>query len=122
MRHISFNGKLRDYSVNGISIEADRGLRIGQHYQLEILSDIETVVLEALVRWCRLHSVRPGAIAGDFEPLFLAGLELTSSRPGPPVATLLSTSPRTTTKRRVDAQVTATIPETESAGRAADCW
>ena len=79
IRHATFSGWLRDYSVNGFSMETSRGLRIGERYQFELVDDKETITLEASVRWCRLHSIRPGAVDGDFEPLFLTGLELTSS-------------------------------------------
>jgi hypothetical protein len=101
VRHISFTGQLRNYSVTGISIETDRGLRIGHRYKLEILSDLETIMVEAFVRWCHLQAVRPGAIAGDFEPFFLAGLELASSRSGRTTDVRSPLSPGTAMKTQV---------------------
>ena len=80
VRHATFTGSLVNCSRNGIAIESDRGMRIGGRYELELVNDLLVITVEATVRWCRLRSIRPGAIAGDFEPLFVTGLELSQPR------------------------------------------
>jgi hypothetical protein len=75
VRHATFAGSLIDHSADGIKLESKRGLRPGASYRLELSGEIEMAVPEAVVRWCRLCSVSPGAIEGDFEPVFRAGLE-----------------------------------------------
>lgn len=121
VKHATFAGSLIDYSASGIALESDRGLRIGASYRLELSGDLKTAVPDAVVRWCRLCSVSPGAIKGDFEPLFRAGLEFVAplsktaatvlgrlvSEPLPETLATLAASSRTAHRSRIAADTTA---------------
>ena len=93
VRHATFAGRLVDRSMNGLAIESEKGLRIGGSYQLELVGDTKAVVLDVVVRWCRLLSVAPGQAVGDFAPLFRTGFELDSSLSGAVTMELRSMTP-----------------------------
>ena len=88
VRGATFNGRLIDFSRGGIAIETSTALRIGARYHFEIRAEHGKMTAYGVVRWCRLRAVNPSLQAGDFEPLFTAGIRLSGSSP-PPAATVL---------------------------------
>ena len=76
IRHHSLIAIPRNLSSRGLALETTTGLRIGGRYRLELVTPWAVDRVEGTVRWCRLHAIRPSANGTDFEPLFLAGLEL----------------------------------------------
>ena len=84
-----FRGRLLDFSRSGIAIETVTGLRIGARYDFEICAEHDSTTVSGVVRWWRLRAVNPSSTAGDFEPLFAAGIRLVEPC-SPPAATVLS--------------------------------
>lgn len=78
VRHPTFLGRVIDRGDEELSIESDTGLRIGARYELELVAEMGTSAIEVVVRWCRLCSVIPGSVEGEFVTVFRSGLQIAS--------------------------------------------
>ncbi len=82
VQNVILSARVLNLSMTGIAIETNSGLYIGTRHRLRLRSLDRVVIISGSVRWCRLHRVCPN-LRGDFEPVYRAGLRISSSPPEP---------------------------------------
>lgn len=68
---------VRDISISGISLKADRRLNIGSDYVMNLVDGEEGISVSGTVVWSSIREHRDGS-HGDVVPIYTAGLKFTN--------------------------------------------